>query len=381
MDPLANDAFVLSPEQHKIFADEFSAMATRMTLLKRNWKLYSLYKRSDCEKYTDIAQVPISNTSGTSTAPDRILIYISEIDSYGLYSAEAYRMFLQKISDYNLDCEEKLAELAESAESGELAVESGELAANLATADGSLTNVPDRPEAIQFTARQIVFTRDSQKVIFLCSLAETPSFIKLATEFFRNCTVTAPSGATQLTHATEQPAESEIMVSRVARDFAEASEIFHQFYRYVYGKNKRLAEHIRLPRRHIAPTSEYIYRTISSIVTCQGAPTIAEIITSLATYIPPAPAIVSGSNNTDTRSNISATSPSGSGGGSRSAARIPIAAWVRDNPPALKETPTNYYMRCLSEAEHVSIQALTKIAEAHGHTRTHSGAVRYWRPR
>jgi hypothetical protein len=239
------------------------------------------------------------------------------------------------------------------------------------------------PGVIQFTAKQIVFTCDSQKIIFLCSHAETPTFIKLATEFFRGCAVVGASVAPSAQAAqVSQATESEIMVSRIARDFAEASEIFHQFYRYVYGKNKRLAEYIRLPRRHIAPTNEYIYRTLSAIVTCQGAPTIAEIVTALATYTPALAIVSSRADSTDTRSGATITKCSGSmGGQSVAQSRIPIATWVRDNPPALKETPTNYYMRCLSEAEHVSIQALTKIAEAHGHTRGHSGAVRFWRPR
>lgn len=276
----SKSVFVLTPAQKKLFEEEYSAMEKRMKMLIDNQQLYRFYKRANCEKYTNI-----HDATSTKLLNNQILVFLPAIECYGIFTAESYHQFLQNILDYEEDNETKL----------------------------------------EFGAKQIILTGSSQKVIILCAGAHAgnnaSTIQKHIREYFKS----------DVDVRNNSESEIEIMIkNRTVNGFADATELFHGFYDYIYNKDKDLSDKISMPKIHLSKSDKYIQRNISFD---SGPISIVDIVNALAT--------THACENLQVNINI----------GHNNTINAPInikdsaQEWIRENPPKEKEVTTNYYKR------------------------------------
>ncbi len=201
-------------------------------------QLFASFKHSQSQKFT----CALDALDGmTKAGDDHVLIFIEELQLYGLFTVEGYTQFMKKLS--------------ERAEDG-----------------------------IQSTPRQVILADRKQKLVFICA-TDDKTILGHISKYVRDC-----FGSD--VHVIENAQKAEITINQMNN--RSRDDTFDELFTYISRRDKSIADILSLPK--LIREREYRYTTPTFDISVQTATELLAILKTGHTININAPIII-GNNN------------------------------------------------------------------------------------
>lgn len=280
--------------------------------IMNNFRLFSVYKRSNCRKFLTVLDA-LDNLDD-----DHVLVFISELKLYGLFTHDDYLQFTKK-----------LHEMFEE-------------------------------DNVTSNTYQVILNDGKQKIVFLCSNSEhaasaTVDKIARHVKDFFGTTI----------NTVENAGGTEITINKII-DGKNRHELFDDLFNYVHKRDPELAGKISLLRTYRDREYKYTIPKLQHVTTLED---LANILKTSANITFNGPVMINhivGDGNIINQANA---------GDKKQTARD----WVKNNPPNENEITTDYYKRyCEKNNQPTPNNQFGKIVEEFKFGRRSNGRERYW---
>ncbi len=315
------EIFVFYEKNHKLY-DEINDLFgevrnSTLSNIMKNLRIFNVYKRSKCRKFTTILQALDEMTD------NHVLVCISELQLYGLFEIDDYFHFTRSLHEKFED-------------------------------DGISSN-----------SYQVVLNNSNQKLVFLWSCTDKSTnagaaiekITKYVKDFFGS-TITVEDTGDKL----------EITINKIILG-NNRNEQYDNLFNYICQRDRALADKLTILQTYREREYRYTIPKIKTVSTMEDLMTILKTSHNITIN---APIII----NNGGVNNIGCVINNVVKINKKELAQ----KWIVDNPPDDKEITTDYYNRYATAMgeNRMVINQFGAMVAAFGYSRKHIGNSRYW---